>query len=1334
MSSNFPPPPQGDQYLYTSQDSLNHDIPGFDGSVLSYQASQPPGLPDDIGRSTQNAQFTNTYAFNTNRNSNYRDRGEPRLEPSQISFLSSVQPQMPLQVPESLPASQALPGLPNAASAQTNGLKPQATHDNLTAAVESNGVGTRIVEQVGSDLEEGELSEGTDHASPNIPIPTGPASNNQSSMKVNGAFVRETPGDRRKEFPRMAPRSEKTAQGNTIGHRSPASGADSIENRQRNHGGMRAKRQAVNGRAKMDWAGRDRTPPTQRHRIKSLKASQEGARHAVKQLRPHHIGYLQLSKEHIDAELLKKIYAELQIAIPESSNTRVSPINTEAQKASISALAETRSDTNFISSVSGQHTDTPDTTIDPGSQHAAKSQDWPQKNSQGRREADAAAEGINQISYNTGKNQSGYEKGSSIIPDKAVTAKSTPMRIDTNANSQSIATVSADKVTKPLPAITGDKSAAVLSIPQRPTQPPAPATATASKSPASKTAPKPVDRKDYIARLLAAKAGKALPTISASKPSPDPVPHKVPQAPSDTKDEKSKIDEAGLDQGSSKSNLKKIEEPSEVAMSSAGQKSAAAKAKKREQTELARRKIEELKKRSEALKNAPPSANEAPAGSDGQQSPLVPKPTTAPSERVTLQLTRPPTLHNTSQHSYFPLHNPTFTIPGLFMSSQQTQPDMQKQPLTAAPVLEQTLQADLPATTTSIDSNADVVPQQSVLAMKTPTSPNEDHKVTENGPIAQTMISGNVSNPRKRPTAADSLELVPSKSRRLGVSKHDSSVVFEVSDDEADEYDHDTSEMQFNGDQEAVSKQVGGLQISRSRSTEQTNPSQHSALTGSPGNSEPNKGTATLPVQSLLAPPKLKESGGLRSKEEEIARMNRKIAEMEQRRKSKQVASRAQTPGTPGNTISSIKLADDNGDVATMCSGIRRLSEPTSRMEEGNRMLEDVQRPDSTLQQDSLTKQRMQSMERTEGTTNSAAIVIEEQQRRKAEIESSIPSMNATVEEYMARLLRLQQEEADLRAQIQKQIDDKRTLQSELDNMLQPSASVAESSATTSAKMPEPELVVGSQAPVSSVPPSVSSNKEQHLADLPSNGVHENLYNGALLDISKTPVQPSAPGTPQSFQAPTDRSLENGELAEDVMDISGSEGDGVLAKDRPGSGANRSPPVENSDGEEIYEPPASFEMFENDPVIPADCEQPRLHDEESLHQEPQKFQPLSPSAESSIRSDVQAIVEDEVSAAQLPDGSDHASPIVDMSDSDDYEPPEPTTSVDVPSLTHDEPASTSESSFSPPDANQVIKIEPASPEPLITENDQAAAEVAEMARNDPEKASINLRLVLCRRL
>lgn len=1311
MSNHLPPPPSGDQYLYTSQNGFNYGIPGLDGSVLSYQTLQPQGLRDEAGPSTQNTLSMNTYAFDTNRNAIHRDGGEPRLQTSQVSFPSSVQPAMPSHIPDSLSASRALPGLPNVASAQTNGVNLQATHDDISSAVAFKGVDTRNVEQVGSDLEEGELSEGTDRASPNVHTPSRPLLHSQSSMRVDGTSMRETVDMPRKDFPRTASKSERAAQDHSIHRRSPALGIQNNENRQRKYGTMRASRQAVNGHAtKMDWAGRDRTPPSQRHRVGSLQVSREAARHAIKQLQLHNIDYSQLLKEHIDSELLRTVYAELQLTVPEPSSIHTSLVDTEVQKESIIAPAESKNKTNFSPNITNQTPDARVITVDPVPQHVAKTQDWQQKTSQSHQEAkaeaEAASKGINQ-EPSVG-NHSGHNKNSIIDPDKVVTAKSTPSRIESNA----------DQVAKPSSALPSDKSTPAMSIPEQSPQPPAPATTNTNKSPASKPAPKPVDRKEYIARLLAAKAGKTLPMTNAAKPPSDPVPHEVPPAPSEaTKYEAPGIEKSDLGPISSNFTLKKVEEPTGTAVNSAAQKSTAAEAKKREQTELARRKIEELKKRSEALKKTPPAAREA-----THQSPTVQNLITAPSEQMIAESTRLPTLHNTSQNSYFPLHNATFTIPGLFMTSQRSQPDQQRGPATAAPMPENATQTDLFIPTTSSNSNTDMLPQQSVLTTKTPASPEKEQNLAENRSITQVTISKPVSNTRKRPTAADFLEPVPSKSRRLGNAKPDDSVVFEVSDDEVDEPDQITTETQLNGDSEIVSDPVGGLQTPRSGSHEQNNHSQQPALTGSLGVSETNNITVTLPLQSLLAQPKLKESGGLRSKEKEIARMNRKIAEMEERRKSKQAASRVPTPGTPSNTTSSIKLADDNVNVASMSSSIRRFSEPSTQMEEGKRMLEDVQTLESTLQNDSLIKHRMQSIERTEKDADSAITIIDEQQRRKAEIESRIPSMNATVEEFMAKLQRLQKEEADLQAQIQKQIDDKLSLQSELDKILQASAPVAESAVKSNADIVDPKINAAVQVPVPSVP--LSPGKEQHLVDSPDAGKTETSLNGDSPEDDTCPLQLSAPETPMSTETPTDQSLVDGELAEDVMDISGSDDEDVATEDRPGSGANESPLVEESDSEEMYEPPASFEVFEKDPATPPDSKQILPNDGESSHQELRTFEPSSPSVKSGREIDVQDAVEHGASSTKVPDASDRASSIVEISDSDDYEPPEPTASVDVPSPAHDLPAFTSDSSFSPPDANHVMTTEPASPDPLIKENDQAAMGVVEMATSDPEKTQI----------
>ncbi|KAL8721046.1 MAG: hypothetical protein Q9225_002190 [Loekoesia sp. 1 TL-2023] len=1067
MPSNFPRPTLGDQYLYTSQHDLGQHDPGSGGSSLPYHASQTQSFQDEIRNSTRNIQSANTYAFNINDqnlDSSYRDCGEPRLNPSQAALPWSVRPPIPLQAYEPSSTSQPLPGLPSALSAQRSDIELQVNNDESIATVQSNSVGTATVEQVGSDLEEGELSEGTEHNSPRIRALSRATSNQQSSAKANGTLTKVMLGHRHRDPPHITPRSDRVAQGTARGHQSPALGVDSMENQQPTYVGIRTTRQAANGRAKSDWAGRDRTPPTQRQAINSVKALHEGARRAVKQLRSHDIGYLQFLEEYIDSNLLRKLYNELNITISESIQSRTSPDNAEPQRASAPAFPEHKPGINFIQSVPSQQMDMPGTTADSGLQHLSNSQGWSPQDSQDKCEANVAGKEISQISQETREDWSNHGQGLSTVSDKSVTVEKAPMHPKIDVYGVSAGDTSTDQKTNLSPTVNSAKLGAAQVVHQGPVH--SPAATTSSKPPASKVTTKPVDRKDYIARLLAAKAGKALPVTNASKHSPDTIPQKELQNPSaGTKNEDPKIDKSGSGQAPSKDTLKQVEESSDGVVNTAARKSAAAEAKKREQTELARRKIEELKRRSETIKKAPPLANEAPASFAGQQIPPVQTSTIASSDQSTIPSTKPPLIQNVSQHSYFPLQNATFTIPGLFMSSQQTQPDLQSKLLPTTPIPEKSQQATLPESTTSYLSSVDAVPQELASSLDTSVLPNQENKFAEKAPVAETTIPRAVSNPRKRPTAVDFIEPVPSKSRRLGSSKAENSVVFEVSDDEADESVHDTSEMQVDGDQGAKPSQVVELQISRSNSVAQANLHQQLALSDINGKSELLKSTPSISLQAFQLPVKHKESGGLRSKEEEIARMNRKIAEMEQRRKSKQVASRAQTPGTPGRPTSAIKTADNNTDVSSIHASTRHSSPPTNQRGGDKRIYENVQNSESIPKEELPTKQHTPSIERTESPANGAVIgTAEQQQRRRAEIESKILSMNAIVEDFVTRLQNLRREEGDLQDQIQRQINDKRVLREELDRILQ-SGSTAGSSGQTNGETSEVELADVHQPP-----------------------------------------------------------------------------------------------------------------------------------------------------------------------------------------------------------------------------------------------------------------------------
>ncbi|KAL8721047.1 MAG: hypothetical protein Q9225_002191 [Loekoesia sp. 1 TL-2023] len=280
----------------------------------------------------------------------------------------------------------------------------------------------------------------------------------------------------------------------------------------------------------------------------------------------------------------------------------------------------------------------------------------------------------------------------------------------------------------------------------------------------------------------------------------------------------------------------------------------------------------------------------------------------------------------------------------------------------------------------------------------------------------------------------------------------------------------------------------------------------------------------------------------------------------------------------------------------------------------------------------------------------------------------------------------------------------------------------------------EKYLTMYSYRPDPTLSLSVSRDEKQLPGESPSNGLLEAPRDADLITDHKDAAKSPTPETTMSTEAPTDQSLVSGELAEDVMDISGSEDEDTVVKNDTLSSANATPPIAESDSEETYEPPLSFEAIEEDPTSPADSKQQHPDSKRSSRQASLAPEPLTPPAENKATSDIQDVVEDEASVALLPNLSGHAPSPIDLSDSDDYEPPEATALVDVAPITHDTAAATSESSFSPPDANQDAEAELTSPGQSLVGSNPAITEVAEAATGDPEKVcmiALNFVLRLC---
>lgn len=346
---------------------------------------------------------------------------------------------------------------------------------------------------------------------------------------------------------------------------------------------------------------------------------------------------------------------------------------------------------------------------------------------------------------------------------------------------------------------------------------------------------------------------------------------------------------------------------SENVLSSTRKNETDAEAKKRAKTELARQKIEELKNKG----NIAQSSNRA--------NPKVLGPSLEPVEESQLRLSQEeltgtgyftPISQATpaSSTSAKPSRKPTVTIPGLFMESIPPEP---------------VLIADQ-FQTSLVDTEAQATPYILPTSYRPDTGAKRSEEESEKLPIQSSFGVNSTSlnpvnqvqpvatvEPRRRPKAADFIDSTPTKARRpLGHNK-DTSVIIEVSDNEEV---GDTENESIDIDEDiAMDIDEDNFQSSPTKQPNsiESVPGKQKGIRDLPPSSDfpPRKkislNAGIIPTPPVVQPPaKTKDPESLQTKVKEIELMNRRIAELEQRIKAKQTASRAESPGTPRRSVS----------------------------------------------------------------------------------------------------------------------------------------------------------------------------------------------------------------------------------------------------------------------------------------------------------------------------------------------------------------------------------------------------------------------------------------------
>ncbi len=415
-----------------------------------------------------------------------------------------------------------------------------------------------------------------------------------------------------------------------------------------------------------------------------------------------------------------------------------------------------------------------------------------------------------------------------------------------------------------------------------------------------------LDRKEYIARMLAAKAGK--PAASATTP--------VSPKTSIITDSGASAQVRSSDAAAAIVPATMQQAPSELVDTAPGtqKEDSDVEAKRKAQTDLARQKIEALKLR-ESIQHQARPATSSDAIRHSQQTPAKGVPNIPAESSIPTSRPLP-----SRQSSYFSpaSQKPPFSIPGLFMTSDAPEPVNPSQPLAneAFAVSPQRV-----ANATFSLSQQDLRPHAAVSAQsptidttsrmpKKPFDQNSDLPAT----IAKTTPSG-----RKRQKASDFIDPPSTRVKRPLGQQEDTSVIIDISDDEVSN--------QTSGD-ESSGMDTAGHRDSLSRKSEVL----------IPGNGK-EKAIKILPPltdfpprkkPAAITPPAAQTSGqsgdlkGLKSKEMEIEVMNRKIAELEQRiaTKAKQTTSRTHSPGTS----SRLTVSPSPGEASHQINGAPNVS------------------------------------------------------------------------------------------------------------------------------------------------------------------------------------------------------------------------------------------------------------------------------------------------------------------------------------------------------------------------------------------------------------------------
>ncbi|KAH8589732.1 hypothetical protein B0O99DRAFT_636483 [Bisporella sp. PMI_857] len=317
------------------------------------------------------------------------------------------------------------------------------------------------------------------------------------------------------------------------------------------------------------------------------------------------------------------------------------------------------------------------------------------------------------------------------------------------------------------------------------------------------------------------------------------------------------------------------------------------------------------------------------------------------------------------------------------------------------------------------------VPVQS-FQHQPPSSSTAIHSLTQNNAAQQSIIPGLFINQRKRPVAADfdtPATMAPFK-RPFGEIRSETPLVIDVSEEE-DESDDEDVEM----DLESPIEQSSPVQPSRSLSN------QHNQYTSSLSNT-PQRIPATPQFANagINTPPATQTIRGgpidvLRAKEQQIEEMRRKIAEAEAAKAQKRAQKIASGNSTPRQTDINNETGKPTNGTAIRAS---ENSSPVHKIQIAVQIQESINTADGKVNAEQKRLSEAQVVEQEKA----AELKIQEAESkrlRRQRLASDLPRVDAEVVEKQRKLDELRAQMAQMEAEIQKTLEDKRKLAEEME-------------------------------------------------------------------------------------------------------------------------------------------------------------------------------------------------------------------------------------------------------------------------------------------------------------